>query len=340
MPVALADKGIARNGSKVFRGEEHVGYITSGTMVPYWRIQGEGLASELTDETRKRAIGLALLNSDLLDGDEIKVEIRGRKTNAVVVPYHLRSEAPPCSRPISYEQLFEKEEEVLPEREAKQNVHTLLEKALSNTVWRQQECINLIPSEQTPSAMTRLLSIMDPVCRYAEHKSVKAFDEAEVVYYQGTDFINEVERLLEHELRKFLGCAEVETRLVSGQMANTAVFSAMVDYVNRTDRKSEQRRLRKIMNNHIIRGGHLSAQPMGALRDFVARDPKTERPAVVNFPVLPENPYKIDVEACRDVIAEHRPELIVLGKSMVIHTEPVAEIRAMIDESELDCIHV
>ena len=30
------------------------------------------------------------------------------------------------------------------------------------------------------------------------------------------------------------------------------------------------------MNNHIGKGGHLSAQPMGALRDFVARDPRTD----------------------------------------------------------------
>jgi len=338
VPVALAGKGVARSGSKVFRGEKHVGYITSGTVVPYWKIQGEGLASGLVAESGKRAIALALLDSDLLEEDEVEVEIRGKKIRAVIVPYHLRSEAAPYSRAITYEQLLEKKEELPSERETQQNVHSLLEKAISNTIWRQQECINLIPSEQTPSVMTRLLAIMDPVCRYAEHKPVKAFNEAEVFYYQGTDFIGEVETLLQRELREFLGCTEVETRLISGQMANTAVFSAMVDYVNRTDRKSEQRRLRKIMNNHIIKGGHLSAQPMGALRDFVARDPKTEKPAVVNFPVLPENPYKINVEACRDVIAEHRPELIVLGKSMVIHTEPVAEMRAIIDELDLDCI--
>jgi len=338
MPIALAGKGIARAGSKVFKGEKHVGYITSGTMVPYWESEGEGLASELIDAPTKRAIGLALLDSELLDGDRLEVDIRGRRTQAVIVPYHLRSEAPPYSRPITYEQLFEREEEPVAEREAKQKVHPLLEKAIANTIWRQQECINLIPSEQTPSAMTRLLSIMDPVCRYAEHKSVKAFNEAEVFYYQGTEFISEVETLLQHELQKFLGCAEVETRLVSGQMANTAVFSAMVDYVNRADRKSEQRRLRKVMNNHIIKGGHLSAQPMGALRDFVARDPKTEKPAVLNFPVLADNPYKIDIDACRDLIVEHQPELIVLGKSMVIHTEPVAEMRAFINEFGLDCV--
>jgi aminomethyltransferase len=35
---------------------------------------------------------------------------------------------------------------------------------------------------------------------------------------------------------------------------------------------------------------------------------------------------------------EHRPELIILGKSMIIHREPVADIRAIIDELELDCM--
>jgi aminomethyltransferase len=183
-----------------------------------------------------------------------------------------------------------------------------------------------------------MLTIMDPVCRYGEHKGVKAFEEAEVFYYQGTDFIAEVEELLVAELRQFMDCSVVETRPISGQMANTAVFSALVDYINRADRKSEQRRIRKVFNNHIIRGGHLSAQPMGALRDFVARDPKTEKPAVVNFPVHEENPYKIDVAACGELLEQHRPELIIFGKSMVLHKEPVQEIRATVDQLGLDSV--
>jgi aminomethyltransferase len=187
-------------------------------------------------------------------------------------------------------------------------------------------------------AMARLLSILDPVGRYAEHKPVKAFKEADVFYYQGTEFIAEVEYLLTCELQKYLECSEVETRVVSGQMANMAVFSALVDYLNRADRKSEQRRIRKVMNNHIIKGGHLSAQPMGALRDYVMRDPQWEKPAVVNFPVLPDNPYKIDVEQTRELLIEHRPELVILGKSMIIHKEPVQELRAIIDELSLDCM--
>ncbi len=337
-PLALAGKGIARGGSAVYRGETPVGFVTSGTMVPYWRHAGEGVTSTLAEETEKRAIALALVDTGLADGDRLAVDIRGRRTEAVVVPYHLRSEAPPCAYPVTYKQLFEKEAVPLPRAAAQQDACVLLDKAAANTRWRQQACVNLIPSEQTPSPAVRLLSVMDPVCRYAEHKTIRAFGDMEVFFYQGTDFIAEVERLLERELRTYLGCADVETRLVSGQMANAAVFSAMVDFVNRTDRRSEPRRLRAVMNNHIIRGGHLSAQPMGALRDFVARDPVTERPAVVALPVLPDNPYRADVAACRALIERTRPELVILGKSMVLHREPVAAVRETIDALGLDCV--
>ena len=186
--------------------------------------------------------------------------------------------------------------------------------------------------------MVRLLSITDPAFRYAEHKKTEAFYDLDVFYYQGTAFIDEVERLLAAEMRDYLGCAEVETRVISGQMANAAVFSALVDYLNRADRKAEPRRIRKVINNHIGKGGHLSAQPMGALRDFVARDPRTEMPAVEDIPVLEDNPYKADVPALLDLIENERPELIILGKSMVLHPEPVYEVRTFLDAAGIDAV--
>jgi len=337
-PIALIDKAIARAEAKVFRGDHHVGYVTSGTMVPFWQSEGIGLSSRQSEQSSRRAIGLALLDSDLVDGDEVEIEIRGKRARAVIVPYHMRGEAPPSSWPIFWDQLRRDRQTVCAAEAMAQNAKTLVNKAVDNTAWRQRQCVNLIPSEQTPSPMVRMLSIMDPAGRYAEHKPVKAFKEADVFYYQGTDFIAEVEYLLTCEFQRFLGCSEVETRVISGQMANMAVFSALVDYINRADRKNEQRRIRKVMNNHIIKGGHLSAQPMGALRDFVMRDPQWEKPAVVNFPVLEDNPFKIDVAAARQLMIEHRPELIILGKSMMIHKEPVKELRAVIDELELDCM--
>jgi aminomethyltransferase len=334
--IAVAGRGIAREGTKVFKGDKHVGYITSGTMVPMWAFEGEGLESVQTSQHQLRSICFGYVDSDIIEGDKITIEIRGKTVDAVVVPFHMRGEAPPYSRPIIFDhQLPDKE---IPGGDAPVKVRRLLEKALDNTRWRQQECINLIPSEMTISPMTRLLSVMDPAFRYAEHKKSKAFYDAEIFYYQGTEFIGEVEQRLEDELRSFLECDHVETRLISGQMANTAVFSAMLDYINRADRKREPRRIRQVMNNHIGKGGHLSSQPMGALKDYVARDPRTERPAVVNFPVLIENPYKIDVPSTLELIELFRPELIIFGKSMVLHKEPVADIRKFLDDRNIGSI--
>lgn len=353
VPVAITGRGIARAGSEVYRGGRLVGHITSGTMVPFWDTKGDGIASMLTDNIDKRAIALALVDADVVSGDQLEIRIRKNMApEGVVVPYHMRAEAPPTARAIMWSRLGQEvlssgadgSDPLTQERSnrgisrAESMISSLLQKAIDNTIWRQRECINLIPSEQTASSFSRMLSIMDPSGRYAEHKKVKAFCDHEVFYYQGTQFIAEVESLLVNELCSYLGCKTVESRVISGQMANTAVFSALVDYINRADRKSEQRRIRKIMNNHILNGGHLSAQPMGALRDFVARDPKTDKPAVVNFPVCKDNPYKIDVNACKDLIATHRPELIIFGKSMTIYPEPVAEIRKMVDEAGLNTL--
>jgi aminomethyltransferase len=334
--IAVAGRGVAREGAKVFRGDRHVGYVTSGTMVPMYGFEGEGLESSQTDEHELRSICLGYVDSDLNEGEKVAIEIRGRAVDAVIVPYHLRSEAPPYARPIVFDHPLETGE--LPADDTPAKAHLLLQKTVENTRWRQHDCINLIPSEMTISPMARLLSVMDPAFRYAEHRKSKAFYDADIFYYQGTDFIGEVELMLEQEMRAFLGCENVEIRLISGQMANTAVFSAMVDYLNRADRKVEPRRIRQVMNNHIGKGGHLSAQPMGALKDYVARDPHTERPAVVNFPVLAENPFKIDVSGTLKLIDEYRPELIIFGKSMVLHREPVGEIRQFLDDQGIHAV--
>jgi aminomethyltransferase len=179
---------------------------------------------------------------------------------------------------------------------------------------------------------------MDPASRYAEHKRVRALLDADVYYYQGTDFIAGVERDLVAQMRAYLGAREVETRVVSGQMANMVVFSALVDYLNRDDRRQEPRRIRSVVNNHIIKGGHLSAQPMGALRDYLARDPSTEAPAAFNFPVRADDPYKIDLDALPELLERVRPELIILGKSMILYPEPVANVRRLVDQLGLDTV--
>lgn len=329
-PIALMERGVARPGSLVYRDGRAIGYITSGTMVPYYKTEGEGLATIIQEEKGLRSIALALVDADTLKDDEVTVDIRGKQIKGLVVPYHMRSDAPPFARPILAG--YVGPEAPAPGGDYLQKALTLIQMTKDNHHWRQDECINLIPSEMSTSRAVRLLCAADPSFRYAEHKKVKSFYDHEIFYYQGTKFIDEVEQLLTAEMKRFLGCAEAETRVVSGQMANTAVFSALMDFKNRVNRKRDPQRLGYVMNNHIIKGGHLSAQPMGALHDYIAVDPRTERAAIVNFPVLADNIYKIDVAETKKLIDQYRPEFIIFGKSMVLHKEPVAAIRQFVDE--------
>ena len=332
-PIALLDRGVMRAGMEIYKGDKLVGWVTSGTMVPYFKTQGEGLSTVILEASGKRAIGLCYIDSDVLVDDTVEVDIRGKRLKAVIPARHMSVGAPPFARPLLYGEQEEVRTVAGGDRTGK--ALTLLHKAIENHVWRQEQCVNLIPSENTPSRAVRLLSGSDPACRYAEHKKILAFYEKEVFYYQGTKFIDQVERMLAEEMRAYFGCTEVETRTLSGQMSNMAVFSALMDWKNRFDRKNEAKRLGYVMNNHIIKGGHLSAQPMGALHDYIAIDPVTEKPAVVNFPVCRDNPYKMDVEETKKLIDRYRPELIIFGKSMVLHKEPVAEIRRFVDEQKI-----
>ena len=327
--LAVLDSGVVRQGHEVFVGDARVGFVTSGTVVPYWVFGGEGATMHITEEHRRRSVALACVDATLEPGQKVEVDVRGRRVAARVVKWHGRSEAPPYFHAIPEDGVQPEEDPVA--GRGLERARTVLDKSLDNHEWRQQDCINLIPSEMTQSPLVRLLQVSDPMGRYAEHKELLAAFGQEVFYYQGTDFIAWVEEELSKEIATFLGCPLVEVRAVSGQMANLTVFSAMVDYRNRIDRRREPERIRLAMNNHIGKGGHLSAQPMGALRDYIARDPVTEGPAVVNFPVQRDNPYRIDIEETGRLLEQVEPEIIIFGKSMVLHPEPVAEIRAMVE---------
>ena len=210
-----------------------------------------------------------------------------------------------------------------------EKVLSLARRVEENNRWRQAECVNLIPSETTPSLLVKLCEISDPAGRYAEHRTMKG---EEVYFYQGTDFIRDVEIETRKELGEFFGCTDVELRPVSGQMANEIVFKGMVRFLNRTRPKGQPtRKMRLVMNNDLTKGGHLSSQPMGALFNFVEEDPATGKENVLNFPVADGNPYKADLKKLGKLLEDHRPELIIFGKSMFLYPEPVEFVARIVD---------
>jgi len=201
---------------------------------------------------------------------------------------------------------------------------SVIERAIANNLWRQNGCFNLIPSETTPSLLVKLCEISDPAGRYAEHRTLKG---KEIYFYQGTDFIRDVEEETRTAFYEYFGCTRVELRPISGQMANEVVFKAMLKFLNRGAAPGTPfRRMRAVMNNELTKGGHLSSQPMGALFNFVETDPATGKEKVVNFPVMKDDPYRIDVSKLEGLLLSEKPELVVFGKSMFIHPEPVREV--------------
>ena len=75
-PIELIEKGVARAGAPVYHEQNQVGYITSGTMVPYWQTEGIGLDSIQGEDRKMRAIGLALIDSRRVEGEEFEIDIR------------------------------------------------------------------------------------------------------------------------------------------------------------------------------------------------------------------------------------------------------------------------
>lgn len=217
----------------------------------------------------------------------------------------------------------------------------LADRVAANNRWRQRECINLIPSETTPSLLVKACEVADAAGRYAEHRRLKG---AEVYFYQGTDFIREIEEQVHAQAQVFFGCDRVEARPVTGQLANIVVFEALLRLKNRGN-DGPMRRLSSVINNGLIEGGHLSAQAMGALYNAVDRDDAgAER--TFPIPVRADNPYLADTEALLTLVGERRPDLIVFGKSMFLHPEPVravADFTAGMDDPPLlmfDMAHV
>jgi len=320
-----------RSGHRVFHDGREVGWVTSGTTVPYTRFYGQGITATPSDEHDLRPIGLALIDSNLAYRTDrpVLLEVRddrGNSSDAELVERHMWPSAPfartykgftPVPTPMRAQ--AESVEEM---------AASLALEARDNTAWRRTRCINLIPSEQCTSAFVDALCVADPSARYNEHNRLKALgaEAPDVRYYKGTSFIMDKEEQLQAALRSFFQCSQVETRVISGQMANDTVYDALKQFKNRFRSGRPAELLRRVLVHDLNKGGHLSAQIGGALKNYVMLDPQSGRPAVSHFPFLPDNPYRIDVEATKALIAEVHPELIVFGRSVIIHTEPVREI--------------
>ena len=100
VPIALVDRGVIRAGMDIYKNGEKAGWVTSGTMVPYWFYEGQGEETKLLEKTGKRSIGFACIEGAPVAGDEVFVDVRGKKLKAVVVSKHMIQNDPPFGKAV------------------------------------------------------------------------------------------------------------------------------------------------------------------------------------------------------------------------------------------------
>ncbi len=97
MAISLIDRGIVRAGMEVYLGDKHIGWVSSGTMVPYYNFDDSG---NILETTGKRAIGFAYIDSTVTKEDIISIDIRGKRVKAKVVAKHMIQNQPPYGRAV------------------------------------------------------------------------------------------------------------------------------------------------------------------------------------------------------------------------------------------------
>ena len=97
VPVALVDRGVMRAGMDIYKDGRHIGWVTSGTMVPYYNFDENG---NLLDTTGKRSIGFAYIDSSVSKKDVIHIDVRGKKLKARIVAKHMIQNEPPYGKAV------------------------------------------------------------------------------------------------------------------------------------------------------------------------------------------------------------------------------------------------
>ena len=167
----------------------------------------------------------------------------------------------------------------------------------SQNKWR-DKCINLIASENVVSRRVRSQAGSDFAHRYAEgHPGER--------YYRGTSYIDEIENQLKSNLKIMFECDHSEVRPISGTNANEAVFSRLLCPGD------------VVMVNSTPGGGHISHHKEGSLGKFTKN--------IIDIP-LSKDGYHMDLENTAYLVEKAKPKMIVVGKSLFLFPEPVAEL--------------
>ncbi len=201
--------------------------------------------------------------------------------------------------------------------------------AQENT-WRQTQAINLIASENTPSVAVRRVQNSDFMGRYAEGHP----NEGDKVnrYYQGTRYIDEIERMAHNEIIELFHARQADVRPISGNAANTAIALGLL------------RGNDTIVANSTDAGGHISHGPVGVFgRRIQSRGQSLKLGGAnsvhLHYLPLTSDHYHVDAQKTIELIDKVSPQLVVMGKSLFLFPEPVAEVAAFCKTKDIPLLY-
>ena len=185
--------------------------------------------------------------------------------------------------------------------------------------WRQTQTINLIASENTPSNAVRSVQNSDFMGRYAEgHPNTPGSVNR---YYQGTHYIDEIETMAQREIEELFNAKQADVRPISGNAANTAIALSVL------------RGGDTVIANSTDAGGHISHGAVGVFGRRIQNRGQvlklgTEHSINLHYLPLTEDQYHVDAEKTIELIDQVKPQLVIMGKSLFLFPEPVAEVAA------------
>src|SRR2546422_2113651 len=163
----------------------------------------------------------------------------------------------------------------------------------------------LIASENIISPMAREMLLTDFGDRYAEGLPHER-------YYQGNTFVDEVEDRVVALAKKIFRVRHVDPRLISGTVANMAVYFALLEPGD-------------IMTSVALsHGAHISSAKFGAAGMRGVNN--------VNYPFDVER-MNIDVDETAKLVRLVRPKVAAFGQSVFLFPTPLKELRDAFEEA-------
>lgn len=167
-----------------------------------------------------------------------------------------------------------------------------------------EESIPLIASENLLSPYAKELLISDLHSRYAEGLPGER-------YYEGNQYVDEIENLCLKLARDLFHCNFADVRPISGTVANLAVLKAVAEPGDR------------IGSCRLADGAHISSASFGA---FGLRGVKP-----VHYAFDPAR-MQIDVERTASILRAERPKVCLFGLSLFLFPFPLKELSPVLEE--------